>query len=108
MTHKEMSAMPTTRDRTDQGSVYAYETSAGTRYRFMFRDAAGRQTTRRGFPTRAAARKGRERLMGRVHAGEVRVSRETLGGYWTRYRAARRPYLEEGSWEDDRGHGERR
>jgi integrase len=108
MTHKEMSAMPTDRERRDQGSIYAYETRAGTRYRFTFRDDNGRQTTRRGFLTRAAARKERERLMGKVHAGELRVSRETLAGYWERYLAARRPYLEPGSWQDYRGHGERR
>jgi integrase len=46
--------------------------------------------------------------MGKVHAGELRVSRETLAGYWERYLAARKPYLEEGSWIDYRTHGEKR
>lgn len=100
--------MPASRTTANQGSIYAYETRAGTRYRFTLRDPAGRQTTRRGFTTRAEARRERERLMGKVHAGELRVSRETLAGYWERYLTARKPYLEEGSWIDYRNHGRRR
>jgi hypothetical protein len=34
--------------RGSKGSIYAYTTTAGTRYRFSFRDAAGKQTTKRG------------------------------------------------------------
>ena len=90
------------------GSIYAYKTRAGTRYRFVFRDSRGKQTTRRGFTSRAAARKERERLMGRVHRGEVRVSRESLESYWRGYLQRRRPYLEDGSWQDYRRHGELR
>ena len=78
---------------------WAYETRAGTRYLFSFRDSPGRQTTRRDFVSRAADRKERERLMGKVHAGQLRVSRETLTGWWERWLAARRPYLEDGSWQ---------
>jgi integrase len=94
--------------RGAQGSIYAYSTQAGTRYRFTYRDSAGKQTTKRGFRSRAAARKERERLMGRVHRGEVRVSRESLERYWLRYLKARKPYLENGSWQDYRRHGELR
>jgi integrase len=46
--------------------------------------------------------------MGRVHRGEVRTSRESLEGYWLRYLKARKPYLENGSWQDYRRHGELR
>jgi integrase len=94
--------------RGSKGSIYAYKTNEGTRYRFAFRDASGKQTTKRGFRSRAAARRERERLMGKVHRGEVRISRESLQVYWLRYLQQRRPYLENGSWQDYRRHGELR
>ncbi|MGZ6589315.1 MAG: hypothetical protein ACXVHX_34225, partial [Solirubrobacteraceae bacterium] len=81
-------------ERGTQGSIYAYQTREGTRYRFTFRDAAGKQSTRRGFTSRTAARRERERLMGSVHRGALRVSRETLGAWWARWLAQRRSYLE--------------
>jgi hypothetical protein len=83
-------------------------TTTGTRYRFAFRDAAGKQTTKRGFLSRAAARREREQLMGKVHRGEVRISRESVERYWLRYLQQRRLYLENGSWQDYRRHGELR
>ena len=43
------------------------------------------------------AHKERERLMGRVHAGQRRVSRETVAGSFERYLDARKPYLQEGT-----------
>src|SRR3954468_8023221 len=95
-------------ERGLQGSIYAYETTAGTRYRFTFRDRSGRQTTRRGFLSRREAQRERERLMGKVHAHQVRVSRESLAGWWARWLEQRRPYLERGSWVGYRSHGERR
>src|SRR3954452_22033598 len=94
--------------RGGQGSIYPYETVAGTRWRFTYRDSAGKQTTKRGFPSRTAARKERERMMGKVHRGEVRVSRESLEVYWERWLRARRPCLENGAWQDYRRHGELR
>src|SRR3954467_15101635 len=94
--------------RDGQGSIYAYATVRGTRYRFTFRDREGKQTTRRGFTSRRAARAERERLMGKVHAHQVRVSRESLAGWWQRWLEQRRPYLERGSWLDYRSHGGRR
>src|SRR4051794_29962664 len=86
-------------------SVYAYETAHGTRYYFKYRDSSGKQSTKRGFTSATAARKERERLMGRVHSGKVRVSRESLAGWWARWLEQRRPYLERGSWIDYRSHG---
>jgi integrase len=94
--------------RGANGSIYGYKTKAGTRYRIVFRYSRGRQTSRNGFLSRAAARKERERLMGKVHRGEVRVSRESLAAYWLRYLQQRKPYLENGSWQDYRRHGELR
>jgi hypothetical protein len=93
--------------RGKQGSIYSYETSEGTRWRFVFRDSRGRQTSRSGFTSRRQAQRERERLLGRVHRGEIRTSRETLASYWERYPHARRPYLDHGSWQDYRRHGER-
>ena len=89
-------------------SIYAYETTQGRRFYFKFRDPSGRQTTKRGFLTKRDAGAERERLMGRVHRGEFRVSRESLGEWWLRCLAGRRPYLENGSWQDYRRHGEKR
>jgi hypothetical protein len=71
------------RKRGSAGSIYPYDTADGTRYRFTFRDARGKQSTRRGFLTRRAARAERERLMGKVHTGQLRVSKEKFGGFWT-------------------------
>src|SRR3954468_23833776 len=95
-------------ERGLQGSIYAYETTAGTRYRFTFRDRSGRQTTRRGFLSRREAQRERERLMGKVRAPQVRVPRESVAAGWERWLDQRRPYLERGSWLDYRSHGERR
>jgi integrase len=89
-------------------SIYAYETKQGTRYRFAYRDAAGKQSQRRGFTSRTAARKERQRLMGGVHRGEVRISRERFGVFWERWLVKRKPYLEEGSWRDYEIHGRKR
>jgi hypothetical protein len=89
-------------------SIYPYETQAGTRYRFVHRDSAGKQSQRRGFTSPTAARKERERLMGRVHRGEVRTSRESFAEHWDGWLARRKPYLEHGSWIDYRGHGNKR
>jgi len=88
--------------------VYPYETKAGRRWCFSYRDSAGKQAMKRGFSSPTAARKERERIMGRVHRGELRVSRESLAGWWARWLTQRKPYLEHGSWQDYRRHGERR
>lgn len=89
-------------------SIYAYETKQGTRYRFVYRDAAGKQSQKRGFTSHTAARRERQRLMSRVERGEVRISRETFGAYWERYLVRRKPYLEEGTWRDYASHGRKR
>src|SRR5918995_2457190 len=39
----------------NQGGVYAYETGAGPRWRFVFRQSLGSLTTPRGFESRCAA-----------------------------------------------------
>ena len=58
--------------------VYSYATSAGTRWRFVYRQSDGSLTTRRGFPSRGAAVAGRRTAIEQVRRGEVRASRETV------------------------------
>jgi hypothetical protein len=90
------------------GSIYRYETKSGTRWRITFRDANGKQSGRRGFRTRREAQRAREQLMGRVHGRQIIVSRESLAGWWQTWLTSRKPYLENGSWNDYRRHGEQR
>jgi hypothetical protein len=91
--------------RGENGSIYSYETRDGRRRRFVFRDSRGRQSSRSGFTSRREAQRERQRVLGKVHRGEVRAAREDLAGFWERYLHARRPYLESGSWQDYRRNG---
>jgi integrase len=80
------------------GGVYSYRIAEGARWRFVYRRSDGTQTTKRGFASERAARAARRRLVERVERGEVRHTKETFGGYWERWLARRRPYLEAGTW----------
>jgi hypothetical protein len=80
------------------GGVYSYRTVAGVRWRFIYRRSDGTQTTKRGFASERAARDARRRLIEQVERGEVRHTKDTFGGYWERWLARRRPYLEAGTW----------
>jgi hypothetical protein len=80
------------------GGVYSYRTAAGVRWRFVYRRSDGTQTTKRGFTGERAAVAARRRLIEQVERGEVRHTKETFGGYWARWLARRRPYLEAGTW----------
>ena len=80
------------------GGVYSYRTGDGARWRFVYRRSDGTQTTKRGFASERAASDARRRLIEQVERGEVRHTRETFGGYWQRWLARRRPYLETGTW----------
>lgn len=80
------------------GGVYSYRTADGIRWRFVYRRSDGTQTTKRGFVSERAARDARRRLIEQVERGEVRHTKETFGGYWERWLARRRPYLEAGTW----------
>ena len=80
------------------GGVYSYRTGDGVRWRFVYRRSDGAQTTKRGFASERTARVARRRLIERVERGEVRHTTETFGGYWERWLARRRPYLEAGTW----------
>ncbi|MGH2874302.1 MAG: site-specific integrase [Solirubrobacteraceae bacterium] len=80
------------------GGVYSYRTADGVRWRFVYRRSDGTQTTKRGYASERAARDARRRLIEQVERGEVRHTKETFGGYWERWLAQRRPYLEAGTW----------
>jgi integrase len=88
---------PKNTDRSGD-SIYAYETKEGTRYRFVYRDPAGKQSQKRGFTSRTAARRERQRIISQVQRGELRVSRETLGEYWERWLVRRKPHLAPGTY----------
>jgi integrase len=80
------------------GGVYSYGISDAVRWRFVYRRSDGTQTTKRGFASERAARDARRRLIEQVERGEVRHTKETFGGYWGRWLARRKPYLETGTW----------
>jgi hypothetical protein len=88
--------------------VYAYETRAGTRYRFVFRQSDGALSTRRGFTSQRAAATARRRLVESIERGEVKVARETFESFWLRVLEEKRPYMTDGSAEDFEAHGRKR
>jgi integrase len=81
------------------GSVYAYETAAGTRWRCSVRRSNGSFTSKRGFTSKKAALDARRRLTEKQERGEVRHTKETFGAFWSRWLDRRKPYLEDGTWE---------
>ena len=87
------------------GGVYSYRTADVLRWRFVYRRSDGTQTTKRGFASERAARDARRRLIEQVERGEIRHTKETFAGYWERWLAQRRPYLEPGTWSDTRSRG---
>jgi integrase len=101
-------ANPEQATRGASGSIYRYKTKRGYRWFFKFRDSSGKQSTRRGFRSRREAECEREKLMGFVHAKQVRVSRDSLEDWCRTWITGRKPYLEPGSWNDYRRHGELR
>jgi hypothetical protein len=88
--------------------IYAYETRAGTRFRFVFRQSDGALSTRRGFTSRRAAATARRRLVESIERGEVKVARETFETFWLRLLEEKRPYMTKGSAEDFQAHGRKR
>jgi integrase len=96
------------RPRPSGDGVYAYETKAGTRYRFVFWQSDGSQSNRRGFTSRREASRARRRLIESIERGEVKVARETFGTFWTLFLDERRAYLTKGSIADLESHGRKR
>jgi integrase len=80
------------------GSVYPYETAAGTRWRCAVRRSDGSFTSKRGFSSKKAALDARRRMTEQQERGEVRHTKETFGAFWARWLERRKPYLEPGTW----------
>ena len=97
---------PTSPGRGD--GVYAYETTEGTRWRYVYRQSDGRLTSRRGFTSRAAAASARVTAVDQVRRGEVRVSRDTFGEFWAKVLEAKRPYVTAGMLQDYTTQGRKR
>ena len=86
-------------DYGSSGSVYVYETAAGTRWRCSVRRSDGSFTSKRGFTSKKAALDARRRLTEKQERGEVRHTKETFGAFWSRWLDRRKPYLEDGTWQ---------
>lgn len=93
---------------TSHHGVYTYETTDGTRWRYLFRQSDGRLTSRRGFTSRSAALSARAIAVEQVRRGEVRATRDTFGEFWARVLEAKRPYVTAGTLQDYTTHGEKR
>jgi integrase len=93
---------------TSTPNVYPYKTSAGVRWRYTFRDSRGRSSTKRGFTSKRAALRHRERLMGNVHQGGVYVTRQTFTDFFQKWLRARKPYVAPGTWDGYEVQGRKR
>lgn len=90
------------------GSVYAYKTREGARWRFVFGQSDGRLTSRRGFTSRSAALAARAIAVEEVRRGDVRVTRDTFGEFWAKVLEAKRPYITAGTLQDYTTQGHKR
>jgi hypothetical protein len=94
--------------RSSTPNVYPYETAAGVRWRYSYRDSRGRPSSKRGFASERAAARDRERIVARVRDGGLYVSRITFGEFFPQWLRGRRPYLVSGTWADYEVHGRKR
>jgi hypothetical protein len=78
------------------------------RWRFVFRQSDGTMSSRRGFTSRRAATRARERLNESIRRGEVKVARETFAEFWESVLAQKRRNVTAGSYEDFATHGRKR
>jgi integrase len=88
--------------------IYPYQTGTGVRWRFVFRQSDGTMSSRRGFSSRRAAARARERLKESIRRGEVKVARETFAEFWESVLVQKRRYVTAGSYEDFATHGRKR
>jgi hypothetical protein len=92
----------------DKSGVYSYTTSAGTRWRFVYRLSDGRLTTRRGFTSRTAAVTARGIAVEEIRRGEVRAIRDVFGELSAKLLEDKRPYFTAGTLQDYTTHGRKR
>jgi hypothetical protein len=79
-------------------------TREGVRWRIAITHKDGTTTTRRGYQTRDAAIRGRERLAQPIPA----TTTMSFAAFWHQWLATKRPDLSEGSIQDLRAHGSKR
>jgi integrase len=94
--------------RPSGDGVYAYTTTAGRRWRCVFRQSDGSLTTRRGFESRSAAVAARSAAIEAIRRGEVRVTRATFGEFWAQLLETKRPYVTAGTLQDYATQGRKR
>jgi integrase len=80
------------------GGVYPYEISTGTRWRYVTRRSDGSLTSKRGFSSESAARTARRRIAESTERGEVLHTKHTFGSWWEGWLRQRKPYLEPNAW----------
>ena len=85
--------------------VYRYRTSAGVRWRFVFRRADGRLSSRRGYSTRAAAATARSELIEVLQAGAPTTDPGQFDAFFAQIVEEKRAYLTVGALEDLESHG---
>jgi len=86
------------RRRGQQGGVYPYATTSGTKWRYVARRSDGSMTSKRGFSSETAARTARRQAIEKKERGEVVHTKETFGSFFPRWLNQRKPYLSEGTW----------
>ena len=94
--------------RSSTPNVYPYETTAGTRWRYSYRDSRGRASSKRGFASERSAARDREQTLARARDRGLFVSRLTFGEFFPGWLRARKPYLVWGTWADYEVHGRKR
>jgi len=89
--------------------VYRYSTSAGVRWRFVFRRADGRLSSRRGYATRAAAATARQELVELLRADVQVTDPSRFDAFFAQILSEKRAYLTVGALEDlESSHGRSR
>jgi integrase len=85
--------------------VYRYRTRSGVRWRFVFRRADGRLSSRRGYATRAAAVTARQELIEMLRTDVRTTDPSQFDAFFAQIVKERRAYLTMGALEDLESHG---
>src|SRR4051794_38197679 len=85
----------------DGSGIYAYATTAGPRWRLLYRQSDGTLTTPRGFESRAAAVAARAAAIEAGGGGRPKgIPRATFAECWSRFLELKRPYVTAGTLQD--------
>ena len=88
--------------------VYRYRTRSGVRWRFVFRRADGRLSSRRGYATRAAAATARNELIEMLRTDAPAREPSQFDAFFAQIVREKRAYLTVGALEDLESHGRTR